>query len=69
MRPMNPAIKQLAQEMGQPPYAIRKWKMRGAVPHVHRLPMILKAAEKGLAISIADFDFGKPSKRRKRRAA
>lgn len=59
MRPMNPVIKELAREMGQQPYAIRKWKMRGAVPHMHRLPLLQLAEKRGKRLSVKDFDFKK----------
>lgn len=66
--PMNQLIKDMALEQGIPPYQLRKWKLRGSVPHRYRLPMLLKARKRGEKLSEGDFDFGipaKPSKRRK----
>ena len=62
---MNPLIKELAREMGQPPYAIRKWKLRGSVPHMHRIPLLELAAKRGERLAVKDFDFRKAAAKRR----
>lgn len=67
---MNPLIKELARDMGFPPYAIRKWKLRGAVPHMHRIHLMEQAASKGARLTVKDFEFRKAvAKRRTKRGA
>jgi hypothetical protein len=57
----------------RPPYVLRKWKYRGHVPHQHRLPILMEAAKRGVALKESDFVFTNPKParkpRRKRRAA
>lgn len=62
---MNQLIKDMALERGVKPYAIRKWKLRGFVPHEYRLPMFLEAQERGAELSEKDFDFGRKVKPRR----
>jgi hypothetical protein len=66
---MNQLIHDLAAAI-VPPYAIRKWKHRGFVPHKYRLPMLMAASKRGAVLKESDFVFGaratKP--RRQRRA-
>lgn len=71
---MNPVIREIALQLGFPPYQVRKWKLRNAVPHKHRYPILAAAQEKGEELTFADFDFNpskkrKPTSKRSRRAA
>lgn len=73
---MNPVIRDIALQLGFPPYQVRKWKLRNAVPHKHRYPILAAAQKKGEPLAFADFDFkptkkltAKPSKRTRRHAA
>lgn len=54
---MNPLIKELGQELGAKPGAIKHWKRRGKVAHSYRLPILKAARDKGVALSEDDFDF------------
>lgn len=62
---MNPVIKELAREMGKPPYAIRKWKLRGTVPHAARIPLLALAEKRGKRLSVKDFDFKRKAPKRR----
>jgi hypothetical protein len=65
---MNPVIRDIALQLGFPPYQVRKWKARHAVPHKHRYPILAAAQKNGEPLTFADFDFA-PVKKRKRRAS
>ena len=67
IRAMNPVIKELATELQQPPYAVRKWKLRGKVPHKHRIAMLQLAAAHGMQLEAGDFDFGTVKRKPRRR--
>lgn len=54
---MNPLIKELGQELGAKPGAIKHWKRRGKVAHSYRLPILRAAQSKGVELSESDFDF------------
>jgi hypothetical protein len=69
---MNPVIRDIALQLGFPPYQVRKWKLRNAVPHKHRYPILAAAQKSGETLTFDDFDFA-PAKRKsspkRRRAA
>lgn len=70
---MNPVIRDIALQLGFPPYQVRKWKARHAVPHKHRYLILAAAQKSGESLAFADFEFA-PAKRakpapKKRRAA
>lgn len=65
---MNPVIRDIAIELGFPPYQVRKWKLRNGVPHKHRYPILEAAQKRGDELAFSDFDFA-PAKCRKARKA
>ena len=48
-------IDQIGAELGASDAARAKWSQRG-VPHKWRLPIMQKAAERGLSITVSDFE-------------
>jgi len=71
---MNPVIRDIALQLGFPPYQVRKWKARNAVPHKHRYSILAAAQKSGEPLTFEDFDFAppkraKPTSKRSRRAA
>lgn len=53
---MQNTIETLAREIGISMSAIHGWRRVGRVAYQHRLSLVSAAAEKGLALSEADFD-------------
>jgi len=70
---MNPVIRDIALQLGFPPYQVRKWKARHAVPHKHRYPILAAAQKSGEPLTFDDFDFApakrKPAQKKRRQAA
>jgi len=71
---MNPVIRDIALQLGFPPYQVRKWKARHAVPHKHRHPILAAAQKSGEPLTFDDFDFApakraKPTPKKRARAA
>lgn len=63
---MNSALLELATALSVTPHSMKKWKLRGAVPHKYRLPLLELAEKQGVPLTSGDFEFGKKPKPRKR---
>lgn len=61
---MKDIIATLAAERDISADTIRKWRERGSVPHKERLPLVMMAKKRALALSAGDFEFRPKAKRK-----
>ncbi len=48
-------IERLGRALGVKPEALKKWRLRGSVPHRWRLPLLRRAAEENLTLDESAF--------------